>query len=432
MIRTSLWDELRNLQNHLPKIKTQEQINEIKQKLEEEPYSIRLLCQLTEWYNIKDQYQKALGYCDKILKLDDNNKLAYNNIFYAYDMLEDFDNALKVLNIYLTKFPLVKEPRFEGHSHSILTERYYKKKISNFPYYTIYLPFKKPSQVIDNNFSTAFSFSKIGWSERAFEVLNLILEHYPQDIYTMNGLAYNYIKKERYKEAKEAIDKALSINNEDFNSLLISGGLYRRTGKYKESKAIYNRLIQNSNSVDLPLNSSFDIKVYVNKENLKDVLNLYGAYHGLGLLCNETGEYEQAIELFTKVLNFRKRLSGFLTPKNSTLTPLYHKLGIAYHALDYNKLALKAFKKGLSCDPMSIEVLASLGELYFVMKKYKHAIETFRHIVNIEPENHLAWHLLSKSYFESGKKQYALETNTKCLSLDPKFDPALKLREILT
>ena len=420
------------LRNLSPKIRSQDQIDETKKKLKKEPNSIELLSQLAENYNFTNQHQKAIEYCDKILTLEENNKLAYNNIFYAYDRMEDFDRALEFLNIYLKKYPLIKDPNLERYLYSKVTEGYFKKNVGNLPLNIVFMPFNKSSQVIDNNFSSAFVFSKIGWSERVFEVLNLILEFYPHDIFTLNGLAYKYMKKKKYIEAKEAIDKALLINNEDFNTLLLLGGLYRITGKYEKSKSIYNQIIQNSNLVDIPLNSSFDIKVYAIKGNISDLQNFFGAYNELGLLCNETGEFEQAVELFTKVLNFYKNKSGILFLRNPNVTPVYHSLGLAYFALDNNKLALKAFKKGIKHDSMNIEILASLGELYFVMKKYSHAIETFQHIINIKPESHFTWHKLSKSYFASGKREYAFEANNKCLNLNPKYKPALKLQEELT
>ncbi|NVM20139.1 MAG: hypothetical protein HWN80_20755, partial [Candidatus Lokiarchaeota archaeon] len=167
-------------------------------------------------------------------------------------------------------FHLVKNPELQEYSYSLWAERYYKLRIQDLPLYAVPMPFKKPSEVIDINFSTSFHFSRIGWSERSSEALKLILEFYPQDIEILNALGYSYVLREQYLEAKESLDKVLSIAKENFMTNILLGGLYRRTGKYKESSAVFNRLIQNLNN-NFPLDNSYNIQLYVNKDNAKDV-----------------------------------------------------------------------------------------------------------------------------------------------------------------
>ena len=390
-----------------------------------------MLSQLAEKYNLTGQYKKAIESCDKILKDGIKYKPAYNNLFYAYDLLEDFDNVLKVLKNYLESFHLVKEPELQIHSFSLWAERYFKEKREILPLYALSLPFSRPLEVIDINFSTSFHFSRIGWSERSIEALKLILEFYPQDVDILNALSYSHTSKGQYSEAKESLDKAFSITKKNFMTHLLLGNLYRKTSKYKEAEVEYNRLIQHQNSNKFSVYGLYQIQTNITKDNAKDVMNLISAFTGLGLLYIETGEYEQAIEQFSKVLIFYRGGQLFLIFKDPFLTTIYYNIGIAYHALDFNKLALKNFKKALRNDPMSVDVLPSLGELYFEMKKYKHAIKTFQHVVEVKPESYLAWHLLSKSHYKNGEMDNATETNAMCLSLNPKFEPALKLREEL-
>jgi len=390
-----------------------------------------LLSQLAEKYNLTGQYKRAIEICDKILEDRKKFKPAYNNLFYAYDMLEDFDNGLEVLQIYLKSFHLVEDPELHAYSYSLWAELYYKNKIEDWPIYVNSLPFKKPSDVIDINFSTSFTISRIGWSERSSEVYRLILDFYPQNIEFLNALSSSYISKGKYKEAQESLDNVLSITKENFMAQVLLGDLYRKTGKYNESEVVYNKIIQNLSSVNFQLGSKDQIPLFVKKEHRRDKMNLIETYTGLGLLFNETGEYERALEQFSKLLDYYKRVKSFFTT-HPALPFIYYNLGIAYQALDYKKLALKVFKKALKKKPTSIVVLASLGELYFDMKKYKHAIENFHHVVGIDPENYLAWHLLSKSYYKNREMALANEANTKCLGIEPTFKPALKLREELS
>lgn len=409
-----------------------QRINEIKSKLKVDPDSIVLLSQLAEAYNLTGKYKKAIESSSKILKDGKRYKPAYNNLFYAYDMLEDFDNALEVLKNYLESFLLVKRPELQKYSYSLWASHFFKENREVPPFYTSSLPFSKPSVVIDINFSTCFHFSKIGWSERSNEALSLILEYYPQDINMLNALGYNYFFEGQFSKAKESLDKALSISKTNFKTHLFLGGVYKKMGKYKESEEEYNYLIQKFNPINFTLTDFFRIQTHVSEENAKDVVNLISAHIGLGFLYNEMGEYEQAIEQFLKVRTFFKSTQLISLGQNPFLTEVYHGLGIAYRALGNDKLALKVFKKAVINDRLNEDVLASLGKLYFEMKNYKHAIKTLQRVVEIKPENHVAWHLLSKAHYENREIKNAIETNIKCLSIDPNFEPALKLREKLS
>lgn len=411
----------------------EQRINEIKEKLKRDPDSIILLSQLAEGYNLTGQYKKAIETCVIVLKDGKKFKPAYDNLFYAYDLLEDFDNALDILKIYLESFPLVRYPELQIHSYSLWASCYFKENREVLPIYACNLPFNKPSEVIDINFSTCFHFSKIGWSERSNEALSLILEYYPQDVNILNALGYSYTLKGQYSKAKDSLDKALSIiSKTNFDSHLLLGNVYKKMGKYKESEEEYNHLIQNRNSINFTGANFYQIQANITEENAKDVTDLISAFTGLGFLYNETGEYEQAIEQFLKVRTFFKSAQLFSLFENPYMTNIYYGLGIAYHALDYNKLALKVFKKALVTDRMNIDVLSSLGELYFEMAKYKQAIKTLQRAVEIKPESHLAWHLLSKSHYKYRDINNAIETNAKCLSIKPNFEPALKFREELS
>lgn len=409
--------------------KLYEQIRELKDRIKENPNSIDLFNQLAKLYNITGQYKKAIDVSNKILKGGVRNKTAFNNLFYAYDTLEEFENVLKVLKNYIASFKLVKKPDFLKFSYSPYAARYFKEKrkiellvIMNK------LPFTLFSEVIENNFNTSFRFSRIGWSERKNEVLNLILEYYPEDIDVINALSYSYLTNEQYTEAKEWLDRALTIDKMNLSTRLLLGHYYRRTSKYKESENEYRYLISASFSMDSSRKLQFD----KSGENEMDVIILISALLGLGILYNEIGEHRQAIASLSKVLNFLKQIHSFPSGKNASLSLIYHNLGIAYQGIDSNKMALKAYKKALKNDPTKVVVMTRLGEMYYITKRYKQALEILRNVVKTEPENHLAWHLLSKAHHEKGEMGYAIETNAKSLSLKPNFEPALKEKKILS
>ena len=367
--------------------------HEIERRLGNDPNSIDLLSQLAEVYNLTLKYNKAIEISNKILKLEGKNKSASNNLFYAYDMSEDFESTLKVLERYLRDFQLEKRRELKIFGFSRVAERYFKKKRVVSYVIASKMPFDRPSEVIDINFSTFFHFSKIGWSEKNTEVLNLILEIYPHDVDILNARGYSYLSRNELLKAKVSLDKALSIDGKNFKSNLLLGCHYRKTGKFGEAKEVLFSLLrdgsffkfQSDNFIGLPLNSTDDDK--------QDLSNLMLIITELALLYYENGYYREAIERFSKLL----KISGNHN-RDTSMVGIYNYLGKAYQALGSKKKALKIFNFSLRIDPSSVEVLTSLGHLYLERRMY----------------------------------YKALKVNEKCLSIDPKFEPALKLQEELS
>lgn len=287
-----------------------DKVREFEERLKNRPNSIAILSRLTELYNLTHQYKVAIDFSNKILKTGENIKLANNNLFYAYDMLEDYDNVLIVLKDYLKNFPIVRKPELLHFAYTTWSNEYYKKKRILSPFILSKLPFNRPSEAIDINFSTSFHFSRIGWSERSTEVLRLILENHPQNIEILNALGYSYILKGKYSEAKESLDKALSLTKENFRTNLLLGSLYRKISNFKEAEDIFLGLIRQ--------------KI----ESVQDSVNIIGALKELGQLYFEAGEYELAIEQFSNVLklfNLRQELY-FEIP---LLVDVYHNPSMA-------------------------------------------------------------------------------------------------------
>ncbi len=407
-------------------------IEDVIKKLKSNPNSIELLTQLAESCNLIDQYNKAITICKKVLDLNQNNRAALNNLFYAYDRLEDFDQAINILKSYLEVFPVDKNKKYQYLSYSKIFKNVFKNNQVE-PFIEIHLPSNYPSKVIDINFSTKFHFSKIGWSLRGIDVLKIVLEKQSQDIDFWNALGYSYLSLENYDEAKKALEKALDIDGKNEISHIFLGRYYLKKEKYEKAESEFRFAIQQEFIYQLPISLNFPTI----SEDSKRILNEYlprlalhiSAWSDLGEIYNKRGEYEKALVACNKTIALYTRTFPLL--RRTNLVPVYKNLGVAFYALDNNKKALRAFKKALKYDPKNVEVLECLGEIYFEMEKFDHAIEIFQHVVGIKPEDSLAWHMLSKSYYKNGKISHAVEMNTRCLSIDPNFKPALELQKKL-
>lgn len=397
------------------------------QGLKANPSSIELLQQLAETHNLLGQYSKAIRSCNEILKLNQNDKSALNNLFFAIDRIENFDQALSILKNYLELFPLNKNKKFQQLSYISGLKDYFKKG-KEIPFLEPNLPSHYPSIVIDINFNTTFRFSKIGWSSRGIEVLKIILKRYPFDVESWNALGIRYFSLERYEEAKNILNKALEIDPKNVFTHLLLGQMHLKGKEFEKAKKEFTFVIQEQKLDQVQILANHTSTLTEDSDDNFERIGLgVAAWSGLGETYNEVGEYEDAIEACNKSIILYQQLFSFV--KKPEIAPIYKNLGIAYHALGNNKESLKAFKKALKHDPESVEVLECMGDLYLEMKKFKYAIEIFQHIVGIKPVDYLAWHLLSKSYLKSGKISYVSEANTRCLKLNPNFKPALELRK---
>lgn len=405
-------------------IKLNNLIESVIKKLKSNPNSIDLLTQLAEAYNLIDQYKKAMTICKKVLDLNQNNRTALNNLFYAYDRLEDFDQAINILKSYLEVFPVNKNKKYQFLSYSLTFKNYFKEN-QDKPFLSIYLPSNYPSKVIDINFSMAFHFSKIGWSLRSIDVLKILIKRQPQDIDFWNALGYNYLSLDKYDDAKNALEKALTIDEKNEISHLFLGRYFLKNKKYEKAENEFTFVIQQEIIYQLPISLNFPL---ISEDALNENFQRLGlhisAWSGLGEIYINIGEYKKALDACNRTIALYE--GSFPLSKRTNLAPVYKNLGITFYALDDNKKALKAFKKALQYDHENIEVLECLGEMYFNLKKFNQAIEIFQHIVGIKPEDPLAWHMLSKSYYKNGKISHAIEMNTRCLSIDPNFKPALE------
>ena len=373
--------------------KRNKKLQEIEGNLEIDPNSIDLLSQLVELYNLTHQYHKAIDLGNKILKIEEKNKIASNNLFYAYDLVEDFESVLEILKRYLRDFQLEKRPELQIFAYAAAAERVFKKKRKISYLLLNKMPFNRPSEVIDINFNTLFTFSRIGWSERRTEVLEIILEIHPQDLDILTALGYSYLSKKNYSKAKVLLYKALSIDRKNFRTNLLLGSYYQKIDKYREAEEVFIRLLR-QNSIEKFLSDKIDrqFNVYTDDE-IKAITNYKTALGGLASLYYDTGQYKQAVDNYSKLLSYYG-----LWKRDSTMLDIYIELGKSYQGLGLKRKALNTFKIALKIDPISVEVLASLGIFYFERSMYYRA----------------------------------LKFNAKCLKIDPKYEPALKLQEELS
>ena len=118
------------------------------------------MLELAEVYNITKNYLKAIEICEEVNAIRPDEKIAFNNLFFAHDRLENYEIALELLRKYIKIYSFHKIEDLEYLIYTNLLKMYFinnKREIA----VEVCIPDEYPSIIFDINFSIAFQFSKI-------------------------------------------------------------------------------------------------------------------------------------------------------------------------------------------------------------------------------------------------------------------------------
>ena len=407
-----------------------QKILQLEEKLEREnPHSIETLLELAEAYNITKNYPKAIIACEEVNEIRPNEKIAFNNLFYAHDRLENYEIALELLKKYIKIYSFRKIEDLEYLIYTDLLKMYFisnKREIA----VELCIPNEYTSIIFDINFSIAFQFSKLGWSKYAIEILEVILKNYPGDFVTLFGLGIKYFEIENYEKARIDFEEAYFLNKENLIIRFYLGETYLKLDLLQEAEKEFIYIIDNE--FDSEHRELDQIKHFfpIQKINQAQTRAYHqSAFTELGEIYIKNGEYLEAIENCSEALRLAKE--KVLKRDKDSIKKNYMHLGIAYYALNSDDRAIKAFKKVLKIDKNHIKALGGLAEIYFKKKKYRKAMWNLNTIIELNPKDTFAFHLLSKCYYNTGGIEAAQQFNSRCLEINPNYEPAIKFKASL-
>ncbi|MEO0112965.1 MAG: tetratricopeptide repeat protein [candidate division WOR-3 bacterium] len=166
--------------------------------------------------------------------------------------------------------------------------------------------------------------------------------------------------------------------------------------------------------------------LYINKEdmvNAKKIAEILCdlipySYEGYLLLANilaKKGEYQKALELYNKILNF----SFCEEEKRNILSQVYCNQGYIY--LNLNKIveAIESFKKALELKSDYFEAYFNLGNAYFQKRDFSQAEKSYQQALKLNKNYPLIYFQLGRLYTEWNKKEKAIQYYKKLINLQP-------------
>jgi tetratricopeptide (TPR) repeat protein len=228
----------------------------------------------------------------------------------------------------------------------------------------------------------------------AFEKALSLSPPYPTEIHVNVGLAH--LKQGQFQAARKSLNRALSINSNNFVALDLLGTVSRREKDYQGAVKWYKRALE--------VNPDFAT-----------------SYYNLATLSKERGETDEALKALQRVIDLRPMSAS----AHSTLGLIQAEQG------DYT-LAEASLLKASQIDPANTEVLFNLAKIYELSERPGLAANTYRTLLAVNPDDIEANHNIAIIYLGClGNAERGEFHLRHALALDPNYEHANAARNLL-
>lgn len=188
------------------------------------------------------------------------------------------------------------------------------------------------------------------------------------------------------------LKQAAVIAPDRYDLLFNLGNLYGQIGKIEEAIDTFKIIYQQ--------NSEYP--------NLKE--SIAKAYFNWGNSYNEKGEFRQAIELYTKALEY-----------NPSLAKAHTNLGIAYGKIGELDRSIYHYQESIKLHPNHAEVYSNLGTTLHQHDRYNEARESYEQAIKIKSDYAQAHNGLAAIYRDTGNLESAILHHSAAISINPTY-----------
>ncbi len=356
------------------------------------------------------EYNKAIYYFNKILKLNPNNLDALYNNGKAYFFIGEYDKDLECNNLILTKDPEYIDA-LNAKGYVLMNIGEYEKALECF------------NRALDLNpdyirvlYNKATLLQERG-IEEAENIFDNILSRKDEDADLFNYKGWALLLKQEDENAKKWFLKALFLDRNNVIYLRSLGYVYALLEDFNKSMEFYNKALKiNPNDPDTLQNKS--LTLFFKGENekaikcIKKVLNI-NPYHFyslilLGQILNQKEEYQKALKTFVN--------ASKINP--NALSPLYLK-GDTLRFLGEYKKAINVYKNALKINEKSPESLNGIGHCLILLNNLKEGIKYLDRVLSFDSSFHDAWAMKGAVLYDEKKFQEALECFNEVLKIVP-------------
>lgn len=210
--------------------------------------------------------------------------------------------------------------------------------------------------------------------DQAIDELEFVQKESPFYLDAQRQIAELYTQQDKKDKAVKILDQLYKTQN-DLDSLIQIGDIYRYDENYKDAIDIYNKVLKRWNETSVP-------------EKYWYVL------YSRGMAYERLGKYEASEKDLKAALEFR--------PNHPFLLNY-----LGYSWADQNKnlnTALEMIEKAARIEPSDGYIADSLGWVYYKMGQYEEAAQYLEHAVELLPYDATINDHLGDAYWHSGRK----------------------------
>jgi tetratricopeptide (TPR) repeat protein len=367
-----------------------------------------------------DRYADAEAAFRKAIDLDPEDAGPYNNLGLIYEKQEKYEEAANLYQQALERHTKPEDKAvfwrnlgdvYRTQGRYADAEAAYRRAIDFDPEYA--WPWHEMAHL----------FALQGRPGEAVAAFNEAINRDSKTVKHWCCLGNTYLLFESFSDAKAAFQKALRIDAEascaKYGLVLIQA---LREGDFQVLEDLpedldehYKKQIQ---SIDRLLNLSHDqldqILSMVNRfmpslgSGEQHETSAGELYIGMGLMLEEQGDPEGAINAFEKALDLEPELDD-----------AWLGLGNVYDDLGRYDEAETAYRKAIDLDPEYATPWNGLGNVYRAQGRYEDAEVTYLKVLELDPENPYAYNNLAGVYVALDKLDKAVEFFQKRISLSP-------------
>ncbi len=254
-----------------------------------------------------------------------------------------------------------------------------------------------------------------GQKEAALPEFEKALELDPKNVQTYVSLAAVSFQDGNFDKALELYKKAVELDPKNLQALAGLGETYL-------SKNEYDAAIQAAESM---LAAAPNVENQVSREGIGAKFILGRAYL-MKANAIEAENVEEANALYEKaVVELEPVVAG-----TADIPAANYSLGVAYSKLGKFEQAVDLFLRVLATNPDNVSSLQNLAVAYFQLNQYDAAIEHAKKAAALDPQNLLVHKLLLDAYLRTNNAEEAQAVVAKIEALSPN-DPVLSINKAM-
>ena len=290
---------------------------------------------------------------------------------------------------------------------------------------------------IDNILTKAKKFEKRGKILEAGELYFQIVKKFPKNKRIIEKL----IEIHRILTISHVNDLRILLNNKEFEKIIIN--TMQLINKYSYSLELYKIL-------GISLNASFKYNEAINVFNKIIYFDpkSYEACFNLGISYQSLEKYPQAINSYYSAINIKpdhypslnnlavaqKKIGNFNDAihnynqviKYHPYNPqVYNSMGVLYKEIGNFNLAIENYNKSIDIDKNYYKAYYNLGIIYNQIGNYEQSRINYQNAVNIFPNYFQAFNNMGTNELSMNNIENALNCFTKALSINPDYVDAL-------